>query len=387
MAAVTRRRDGAAGMTAPHPKGVDPGATPTPLLQHCAIEEPALLALSPQTRRRLAWALVITLSTLFYLIPGLAIAMMVLATIGQYTAALSIGAILLVGVLVPVRPRPFTRKIPQLLYELYGVRHNGLPRRRALVEASVNDGDRYILGMHPHGVVPIQALVWAAFCEQYLRTPECGGVYGVGGMASVLFFLPGLRNILGWLSTTSASFQNLKGALSGTGDLQGHGADFRGKHPGLNVFMLPGGIAEIFTAEVGGHTIVWKARRGLCRLALVTGARLLPVYTFGGNDFFHQSNTADGVLSRMSRYLGVSVVFFWGERWWLPVPTIPMLPPHGLTIVMAEALPSRRTASPDGRPTDAEVDALHSEYEASLRAAFDEHKAAAGYPNAVLNVT
>ena len=173
--------------------------------------------------------------------------------------------------------------------------------------------------------------------------------------------------------------------------------------------MLPGGLAEIFTARPGRDAIVWRQRRGLCRLSLETGARLIPMYVFGGNDFFHQGFTSEGSLSytshpeppparassappqrataslpptpthpttappkppplpcppttrltppptppqeppppfppiegwlcRASRQLGVSVTAFWG---WGFMP-VPLVPPHGLTLVLAEPLPSRR---------------------------------------------
>lgn len=107
-------------------------------------------------------------------------------------------------------------------------------------------GDRFILGMHPHGVVPIQvsdqttppqltpntpslsstppfppdpppaaaalplpnppppeALVWCAYCDQYLRASPHGTIYGFGGMASAVTMIPILRTILGWLSGTA----------------------------------------------------------------------------------------------------------------------------------------------------------------------------------------
>ncbi|EOD34231.1 hypothetical protein EMIHUDRAFT_201911 [Emiliania huxleyi CCMP1516] len=77
-----------------------------------------------------------------------------------------------------------------------------------------------------------------------------------------------------------ATYSNLKRNLT-----SGSGATFlRAKHPGRNLYMLPGGVAEIFTAQ--------PARRGLCRLALETGARLTPMYVFGGNDFYFQSLTS-----------------------------------------------------------------------------------------------
>jgi hypothetical protein len=55
-----------------------------------------------------------------------------------------------------------------------------------------------------------------------------------------------------------------------------------------------------------------------------------------------------------------------------------------MTIALAEPLPSRRTASPDGVPTRDEIDVLHREYETALRELFDTYKASAGYPDAEL---
>lgn len=231
-------------------------------------------------------------------------------------------------------------------------------------------------------------------------------------MATVVFYFPLLRSIMGWLTGMPATYSNLKRHLT-----SGSGATFgAARHPGRNCYMLPGGLAEIFTAQPNTHTIVWRPRRGLCRLALETGARLTPMYVFGGNDFFHQSGTDDSRLSRASRACGMSLTCFWGRRtltaspptfvlfptpsvppptlplspgsacryWWLP--PVPLIPPHGVTIAIAEPLPSRRAAAANGTPTPEEIDTLHEEYEVALRAVFDEYKEAAGYPDAELIV-
>ena len=59
---------------------------------------------------------------------------------------------------------------------------------------------------------------------------------------------------------------------------------------------------------------------------------------------------------------------------------------HGLTSALADPLPSRKTQSADGVPTEAEVDQLHAAYEAALCDVFNACKAAAGYPEAQLVV-
>jgi hypothetical protein len=353
----------------------------SPSLYPCVVAEPALLSLPRYVRNRLAWAFVSFMSSLYYLLPALLFSSVVLATRGHVRSAAAIGALLAAGVLAPLQERPFARRLCQAVYEIFAVRHNvSQERAAALCEASVERGDRFILGMHPHGVVPLQVLVWVAFADQYLRTAKHGTIYGFGGMASVILYLPVLRTLMGWWTGLPATYENLKTNLT-----SGSGPTFtQARHPGRNLYMLPGGLAEIFTSQPGKDVVVWKPRRGLCRLALETGSRLTPMYVFGGNEFFYQSLTSDSWLARTSRACGLSLTLFWGWRWWLPF--VPRAPPHGVTIAIADPLPSRRTQAANGQPTDEEIDALHAEYERRLRAVFDEFKTAAGYPAAELTV-
>jgi len=258
-------------------------------LYPCRIDDPFLLSLHPTVRRVLAWVFVTLLASMYYLLPATVLVSFALATCGHVTTAAAIGLVLLGGSLLPLHERPYTRRLCQVYYELFRLRHNLTQERiRRLVEDCVERGERYILGMHPHGVVPLQVLLWVAFADQYLRTGEHGTVYGFGGMASVICYLPGLRTLMGWWTGMPATYSNLKRNLT-----SGSGATFsRAKHPGRNLYMLPGGVAEIFTAQPARHVAVWKPRRGLCRLALETGARLTPMYVFGGNDFYFQSLTS-----------------------------------------------------------------------------------------------
>jgi hypothetical protein len=357
------------------------------LLYPCRLEEPGQPAATPaallprQLRLILAWSVVSTVAGLYYILPASAIATLVLLCTGYWRLGASLLALLVGGCLVPMHEWPASRRFFQLLYEVFDVRHNVTPEVAAeLCEASFERGERFILGMHPHGVVPIQCLLWAAYADQYLRTDKHGTLYGFGGMASVLLYLPALRSLMGWLTGGSASYATLKRGLT-----TGSGATFgAAKHPGRNLYMLPGGMAEIFTAAPGTHTVLWRQRRGLCRLALETGARLIPLYVFGGNDFFHQGLTSESWLARCSRSLGASLCLFWGSHWWMPC--VPLVPPHGVSIVVAPPLPSRRAAAADGVPSDAEIASLNAEYEAVLRKTFDEYKAVAGYPTAQLVV-
>ena len=89
-----------------------------------------------------------------------------------------------------------------------------------------------------------------------------------------------------------------------------------------HLYILPGGVAEIFTSTPGRHTIVFKNRRGLCKLAIETGAQLIPCYVFGGTDFFNNLATDDGFFASLSRTLRMGVTIFWGPLG-LPIPYAP----------------------------------------------------------------
>ncbi len=209
----------------------------------CVVEAPRLKALPRPLRVSLAWACIVLFAALYFLIPGLVIASIVLGSLGHLRVSLAIACVLVALAMLPAREWPGARRFCQLFYEIFHVRHNmDAARIERIAAASVERGERYILGMHPHGIVPIQALLWSAYADQYLRTPEHGTVYGFGGMASVLFYLPILRNIMGWLTGLPATYANLKENLTHP---TRKGATFRGEHPGRNLYMLPGGIAEM----------------------------------------------------------------------------------------------------------------------------------------------
>jgi len=89
-----------------------------------------------------------------------------------------------------------------------------------------------------------------------------------------------------------------------------------------HLYILPGGVAEIFTSTPGRHTIVFKKRRGLVRLSIETGAQLVPCYVFGGTDFFHNLATDDGLFAKLSRMCRAGVTIFWGP-YGLPIPYTP----------------------------------------------------------------
>ena len=80
--------------------------------------------------------------------------------------------------------------------------------------------------MHPHGIIPLHGFLWSAFCDQYLPI-----LYGIGATTDVAQRLPVLRQLLSWVSAGSAKRQVIKAQM---------------QVKDTNIYILPGGVAEIF---------------------------------------------------------------------------------------------------------------------------------------------
>uniref|UniRef100_A0A6U8N2U5 Acyltransferase n=1 Tax=Eutreptiella gymnastica TaxID=73025 RepID=A0A6U8N2U5_9EUGL len=332
-------------------------------------------------RLLLGWLTVIGFTTSFLLVPLTCLVLpLVYLFVAPPWAVAIIGSWLgtvLASFLFPQVEWPWARKVGQLWYDLFDFHHNLTPENR---EERIRLGreNQYIIAMHPHGVIPLHAYLWAAYCDQYLSNAE-SGLYGFGAGADILEYLPVLRNIMGWLTAGSATYGVLKQGL-----LRGKSppANRVGRRP-RNLFILPGGVAEIFTSAPGDHTIVFAQRRGLARLSCETGAQLVPAYVFGATDFFGNALKSDSFLARLSRRLKAGIAIFWGLG---GLPFVPFAPK--VTLVIGDPIPVPEWEPADGcdTPPAEVVGRLHAEYLKAIVKLFDDYKAEAGYPDATLNV-
>ena len=79
--------------------------------------------------------------------------------------------------------RPWARKIGQLWYEIFDFSCNRSPEQIAEV-LKYSDTHQLIMCMHPHGIVPFHAGLWAAYADQYLSDKVSGrALYGFGAAA------------------------------------------------------------------------------------------------------------------------------------------------------------------------------------------------------------
>lgn len=334
-------------------------------------------------RVALGWSLLMYFVFLFLVIP-LSLALLhpwFWANTSRIVCSCSYLSILLLSTVMPLREWPAIRQIGQLWYEIFDVSTNLSPdTRRAMVEHGNASGKGTISAMHPHGIVPFQALLWAAVNEQYLHIQEPGQprkwLYGFAAAANAVFSVPLLRNLLGWFATHGANFDTLKNGLM-------HGKSVPCNNIGRipqHLYLLPGGIAEVFTSNVGKHAIVFKNRRGLCKLAIECGSEITPIYIFGATDFFYNLVAGDSWLSNFSRKYKLGLTYFWGH-YGLPIPFTPKL-----TIAVGKSLPLPKGWDRKGEVPDRLINEYHSAYLQEIQELFEKYKSAAGHPDAILEV-
>ena len=285
-------------------------------------------------------------------------------------------ALIVVSYFLPPIEIPAIRKIFELWYEIFDFHHNMSPQD---IDRIVREGKtkQFIIGMHPHGIIPLQAFLWTAYADQYLRLDgtEYEPLYGFGAAADAVNYIPILRNIMHFLSAGSAAYKVLLKGLTEGKSLPCNNAGRKPRH----LYILPGGVAEVFASEVGRHAIVFKDRRGLIRLSLQTGAELIPCYVFGGTDFFHNLATTGNLLAQLSRKYKMGITWFWG-KFGLPIPFTPKV-----TMCIGEPLAVEKWTG-EGRIPDDVIDELHQRYIDAIQNLFDKYKVHVGYPDAALEV-
>ena len=109
-----------------------------------------------------------------------------------------------ISMLSPAKEWPFARKIAQLWYEIFDFSCNLSPEQR-YERMIAGRNDQFIIAMHPHGIIPLQAILWTSYCEQYL-TFDNEKLYGFGAAADAVAYIPLLRNVMHWLTAGSAGY-------------------------------------------------------------------------------------------------------------------------------------------------------------------------------------
>ncbi|KAI1416800.1 DAGAT-domain-containing protein [Hypoxylon sp. FL1857] len=224
---------------------------------------------------------------------------------------------------------------------------------------------KYIFGYHPHGIISHGA--WAAFATEALGFSE--KFPGITNSLLTLdsnFRIPLYREYILAAGVRSVSKESIVNILTRGGP--------NGEGMGRAVTIVIGGARESLEAQPGTMRLILKERKGFVKLAVRTGADLVPVLAFGENDLYDQLHPKEHPLVHKLQMFILKVWKF----------TLPFLHGRGIFNYDVGLMPYRRPLNVVvGAPikvTQAntvdqeEINRLHDLYVAELHKLWDRYK-------------
>jgi 2-acylglycerol O-acyltransferase 2 len=226
---------------------------------------------------------------------------------------------------------------------------------------------KYIFGYHPHGIISHGA--FAAFGTEALGFSDLfPGITNSLLTLDANFRVPLYRDYILAAGLRSVSKESITNTLT-QGGLNGEGM-------GRAVTIVIGGARESLEARPGIMHLMLTERKGFVKMALRTGADLVPVLAFGENDLYDQvSPKRHSGLHKLQLSLLRTLKF-----------TLPFLHGRGIFNYDVGLMPYRRplnvvvgrpimvAQAKDGEIDPAELDRLHREYMDELRRMWHTYK-------------
>ncbi|CAH2070949.1 unnamed protein product, partial [Iphiclides podalirius] len=228
--------------------------------------------------------------------------------------------------------------------------------------AELDPSKNYLFACFPHGVVCAGA--FGAFATNALGFHKkfpgmvCHMIT-LGGH----FLVPLFRDLALALGCCSSSQESLLHLLD------------RRKQRGNCVALIVGGAAEALDSHPGEYKVILTRRKGFVRVAMKSGAPLVPVFSFGETDVFRPlNNPRDSLLRRFQEKVrqltGISPMFPIGRGvFQYSYGVVPFRSP--VTTVVGVPMEVERNLD----PTDEEVDIVHAEFTKRLTELFENEKA------------
>jgi 1-acyl-sn-glycerol-3-phosphate acyltransferase len=171
--------------------------------------------------------------------------------------------------------------------------------------------------------------------------------------ADIIFRVPLLRRVMTLWACTRVSAQAMKHTL-------------QIPFPHNILLHSVDGIAGMFYG-IHQEQVVIERRQGFCRIALETGASLVPCYMFGANELYHRKFGPDSLAAKISRACHISFVY-WTGRFGVPFGFLPCN--QRLVVALGTPIDVEKKES----PTKEEIDELHTKFTVALRELFNQHK-------------
>ena len=227
--------------------------------------------------------------------------------------------------------------------------------------AELDPKENFIFGYHPHGILCAGA--FATFATEAtdwsLNFP---GITPHLLPLMALFKPPLFRDYIMSSGMCNVSRESCEYIL-------------REKGPGNSICIVVGGATEALDSHpFKEYILILKPRKGFVKLAIKTGASLVPVFAFGENDLFNQASNPKGSMLRkiqdkIQKALAFAPVLFWGRG--IFQYTFGILP-HRRPLNIVVGAPIR--VEKNENPTHDEIESLQTLYIDALRDLYENNK-------------
>ena len=224
---------------------------------------------------------------------------------------------------------------------------------------------KYIFGYHPHGIISHGA--FAAFATEALGFSQLfPGITNTLLTLDTNFRIPLYRDYILAMGVASVSRESCENLLSKGGT--------NNEGMGRAITIVVGGARESLDAQPHSLRLVLKRRKGFVKLAIRTGADLVPVLAFGENELYDQVQPEEHpgihrVQLLVKKLLGFTIPLFHARGVFnYDVGLMPYRQP--LNVVVGRPIKVERKA----RPEEAYVDEIHRLYVAELERLWAEWK-------------
>lgn len=137
---------------------------------------------------------------------------------------------------------------------------------------------------------------------------------------------------------------------------------------------MPGGAEEAFNAIPGVYKLNLKKRKGFIKVAMQSGASIVPVFSFNEVEVYDQVSNEPGSILRSFQELfkkltGVAPAFLIGRGFFQY--SFGLLPRrHPITTVVGAPIDTVKTEN----PTNEEINDMHQKFIIALEKLFEDHK-------------
>ncbi|KAI9497809.1 diacylglycerol acyltransferase type 2A [Zychaea mexicana] len=219
-----------------------------------------------------------------------------------------------------------------------------------------------VYSYHPHGIISVGAIVTFA-SEGNGFSKHFPGITPSLMTLSSNFKIPFHREYILALGMCDVSRQSCKNVLKSGG-------------PGRSIAIVIGGASESLNARPGVMDLTLKKRLGFVRIALETGASMVPVLNFGENELYEQVSNDDGswlrkLQTKTQRLAGFTLPLFHGRGIFnYDIGLLPHRRP--MHVVFGEPIHPPLGVSDEEK--DQVVRELHDKYMQNLKTLYDKYK-------------